>query len=54
MRRLIVAALLVASFPTVDAWAQNIDWGQKSRSLDMGMSEDFVMKTLGHSPNEAG
>ena len=54
MRRLIVAALLVASFPTVDAWAQNIDWGQKSRSLDMGMSEDFVMKTLGHSPNEVG
>ena len=51
MRRLIVAALLVASFLTVDAWAQNIDWGQKSRSLDIGMSEDVVMKTLGHSPN---
>jgi hypothetical protein len=39
MRRLIVAALLVASFPTVDAWAQNIDWDQKSRSL--GRVDEF-------------
>jgi hypothetical protein len=54
MRRPIVAALLVTLFPTMDAWAQNIDWGQKSRSLDTGMSEELVMKTVGHSPNEVG
>ena len=52
MRRIWMVALLIASFLTVDARAQNIDWGQKSRSLDVGMSEEVVMKTLGHSPNK--
>lgn len=52
MQQVIMPALLLASLLTVDAWAQNIDWGQKSRSLDIRMSEDVVMKTLGQSPNQ--
>jgi hypothetical protein len=52
MRRVIIAATLVALLPTVEAWSKDIDWGQKSRSLEIGMSEDVVMKTLGQSPKD--
>jgi len=53
MRRVIFAATLTALLPTVEAWSQDIDWGKKSLSLDTGMSEDVVMKTLGQSPKSA-
>ena len=54
MRRVIFAATLAALLPTVEAWSKDIiDWGQKSLSLDTGMSEDVVMKTLGQSPKSA-
>jgi hypothetical protein len=45
-----MAALLAASFLTGGARAQNIDLAQKSLSLDVGMSEDVVTKTLGLNP----
>jgi hypothetical protein len=54
MRRVIFAATLAALLPTVEALGQKmIDWGQKSLSLDTGMSEDVVMKAVGQSPKSA-
>ncbi len=53
MRKVIFAATLAALLPTVEAWSQVIDWGKKSLSLDTGMSEDVVIKTLGQNPKSA-
>ncbi len=53
MRRVILAATLAILLPTVQAWSQDFDWGKKSLSLDTGMSEDAVTKTLGQSPKSA-
>lgn len=32
--------------------AQNVNWGAKSALLDLGMTEQQVMKTVGSAPNK--
>lgn len=46
---LIALALSVTSFPS---YAQQVDWGQKSALLNLGMTEQEVVRTVGYGPNK--
>jgi hypothetical protein len=47
-----LSCLIVAMVAATASSAQTVNWGAKSALLDLGMTEQQVMKALGYAPNK--